>query len=276
MESTAHRELKAAAAAWLRADGAAAVAHEVTTPIPLWRADVAGWMTGAPHGVERLAKADARRIAEPPTDDTLPWPSTDPLHELLRLAGATNLFQQPDLRPDANTVRRVAARVHTAIVECKASRADFLSDRADLDVSTTSHRRLRERRDTMRERLVPRWEPHLRRQGETLFEQTDGWDYERSRLASVRAADRDERLARRTLLQGVKFDRLARWRLADRLLLCCPGGLVRPTEVPPGWGLLEVTRGAVRLRVAPAALQSPPARRWRLVLGVQRAARGAP
>ncbi|MFM1830199.1 MAG: hypothetical protein RLZZ558_539 [Planctomycetota bacterium] len=276
MESTVHRELKTAAAAWLQADGAAGVAHEVTTPIPLWRADVAGWMVGAPRGVERLSRADAQRMRHPPAADALPWPGTDPVHELLRQAGATNLFQQPDLRPDAATVRRVAARVHTVIVECKASRADFLSDRADLDRSTASHQRLRERRDTMREHLVPRWEPHLRRHGETLFEQTDGWDYERSRLASVRAAERDERLARRTLRQGVKFDRLARWRLADWLLLCCPGGLIRPIEVPPGWGLLEVTRGAVRLRVMPSSLQSPPPRRWRLVMGVRRAARIAP
>ncbi|MFM7808004.1 MAG: hypothetical protein ACKPEA_08760, partial [Planctomycetota bacterium] len=83
---------------------------------------------------------------------------------------------------------------------------------------------------------------------------------------------RDERLARLALEGRVKFDRMARWRLADRLYLCCPSGMVRASEVPVGWGLLEVTRGALRLRRPAAALGSPPPRRWRTLIGVMRSA----
>jgi hypothetical protein len=279
VEGDLHAQLKRCAAAWLRCAGAAAVAHEVTTPIPHWRADVAAWLRGDGDRLDALpslprARIETPAVGAPPCGDgdaTL-WkaPPETPLASLLRDSGAVDLFGQPDPDPPA-ALRRAAMRlVRTVIVECKASRADFLSDRAELDRASREHARLRARRDRIREQLLSRWEPHLRRSGETLFAETDGWNFEGSRLASVRQADRDERLAAEALRTQVKFSRMAAWRLADRLYLCTPSGLLKASEVPKGWGLLEVTRGAVRVRVSAPDLDCPAPRRWRAVTCVQR------
>ena len=281
VEGDLHAHLKRCAAAWLRAAEAAAVAHEVTTPIPHWRADVAAWMRGDARGLDRLqslSKARLQALAEAtaPSTDAPPslWaePTEPALHALLRSVGAVNLFGQPDRTPSPHSRRLAMRSVRTVLVECKATRADFLSDRAALEPAQREHARLRARRDRIREQLVSRWEPHLRREGETLFAETDGWNFERSRLASVRQADRDERLAAQALRSQVKFARMATWRLADRLYLCTPGGMLKPHEVPAGWGLIEITRGALRVRTPAPELGSPEPRRWRAVLNVQRVA----
>ena len=275
MESELHAHLKRCASAWLRAADASAVACEVTTAIPHWRADVAGWLQGdlgRLHALEALSRARIEADAESGSGEAgLFAQPPDPVEALLRAAGAVNLFDQPDRAPGPGTVRRMMLGVRTVIVECKATRADFLSDRADLDRAAADHARLRSRRDRVREQLVARWEPHLRREGETLFAETDGWNFEQSRLASVRAVDRDERLAREALASQVKFARMARWRIADHLYLCCPGGLVKAHEIPAGWGWLEVSRGALRVRRAAPDLGSPASRRWRMVRNTQRA-----
>lgn len=289
MESDLHALLKRCAKAWLHAADASAVACEVTTAIPHWRADVAAWMQGDAARLERLtalSKADTQRWMEiadgpkpcaAPTEGSL-WASddTDPLTALLRDGGAVNLFAQPDRDPEPATMRRIMRAVTTVVVECKATRADFLSDRADLERAASEHARLQQRRDRLREQLVRRWEPHLQRAGESLFPETDGWDFERSKLASVRSADRDARLAETALQSQVKFARMARWRIADRLYLCCPAGMLKAHELPEGWGLLEHCRGAMRLRRGAAHLHSPETRRWRTVRNVHRSLRGRP
>ena len=277
MESEQHLELKRCAQAWLVSADAASTAREVRTAIPFWRADVAAWLEGD------CARLDAAQVLSRNAIESTPSPTSpgsragslfgvsDPLHDLLRRAGAVDLFGQPDRDPGPASVRRLMLGVRTVLVECKVSRADFRSDRADLQAAGERHERLLRRRDRIREQLLPRWEPHLRRDGETLFEQTDGWDAARSKLASVRQADRDERVAREALESQVKFDKLAHWRLADRLYLCTPGGLLKEHEVPARWGWLEVTRGALRLRRPAAPLRSPEPRRWRTVRNIERA-----
>lgn len=281
VEGDLHAQLKRCANAWLRCGAAQAVAHEVTTPIPHWRADVSAWFRGTLERLDLLPSVPRSRVEsllQPEASEafgTTPLfaaPAETPLQSLLREAGAVDLFGQPDPDPPA-ALRRAAMRgVRTVIVECKATRADFLSDRAELDHADREHARLRARRDRIREQLLARWEPHLRRTGETLFTETDGWNVGQSRLASVRQADRDERLAAEALRSQVKFARMARWRLADRLYLCTPGGLLRANEVPKGWGLVEVTRGALRVRVPAPELDCPEPRRWRAVTCVQRRA----
>ncbi len=279
MESDLHRALKGAARAWLRAAGASATAHEVRTAIPFWRADVAGWLVGDASSLERVTSLPRAEIecvhgASASDDDASLFASvrSTPLDGLLQRAGAVDLFGNPDPAPQPAAIRRCMAPVRTVLIECKASRADFLSDRADLVDAAANHARLQQRRDRIREQLLPRWEPHLRRDGETLFPETDGWDVAGSKLASVRQADRDERVAREALESQVKFDKLAHWRLADRLYLCTPGGLLKAHELPTRWGWLEVTRGALRLRRAATPLHSPEPRRWRTVRNIQRAA----
>lgn len=274
MESDLHAQMKRMASAWLRAADASAVALEVRTAIPFWRVDVAAWFCGGMQRLEareRLSRSEIEALAASPIPSL--WHGDEPLARLQISAGAVDLFGQPLPRPEAGTVRRMMDGVQTVLVECKVSRADFLSDGDDLATASAEHARLHARLRRMQADLLPRWEPHLQRRGETLFEQTDGWSVERSRLQSVRQARQAERLAREALRSRGKFDRMSRWRLADRLYLCCPAGLVKPTEVPERWGLLEVTRGALRLRRPAAPLGSPATRRWLTVQGVQRSSR---
>jgi hypothetical protein len=277
VESKLHLELKRCAAAWLRSADASGVAHEVRTAIPFWRADVGGWLEHPGQRLERtesLARASIERMLDLPPggQEALFRPSSsDAIGELFRRAGATDLFGQPETEPAPATIRTVMSRVETVLIECKASRADFLSDRADLDQAHALHKRMQRRRERIRAELLPRWEPHLRRLGETLFAETDGWNADQSRLQSIRQADRDARLAQAALASQVKFAKMAQWRLADRLYLCTPAGLVREAELPDRWGWLEVTRGALRLRRAATPLLSPTARRWRTLRNIQRA-----
>jgi hypothetical protein len=277
MESDLHAQMKRMASAWMHAADASAVAFEVRTAIPFWRADVAAWFCGNVERLEardRMSRAEVEAAASPPRHSL--WQADEPLARLQFSAGAVDLFGQPLPRPEAGAVRRMMDGVHTVLVECKVSRADFLSDGDDLEAASAEHARLHARLRRMQAELLPRWEPHLQRRGETLFEQTDGWNVERSRLQSVREARQSERLAREAMRSRVKFDRMSRWRLADRLYLCCPAGLVKPTEVPERWGLLEVTRGAIRLRRLAPPLGSPATRRWLTVQGVQRSSRRSP
>jgi hypothetical protein len=76
-----------------------------------------------------------------------------------------------------------------------------------------------------------------------------------------------------------KFAQLARWRTADHLVVMTPAGLLRPREVPAGWGLVEVDSRALKkgwepvagdplpctTRVAPSHLGTPETRRLRLL-----------
>jgi hypothetical protein len=49
------------------------------------------------------------------------------------------------------------------------------------------------------------------------------------------------------MLHGeTKFFLAARYALADRLFIAAPRGLLRRSEVPPGWGLLECSPRALR------------------------------
>jgi hypothetical protein len=164
-------------------------------------------------------------------------------------------------------------------IECKQSRADFASDDKDPKELVRRKEYLIERRRVIEELRIKVREPHLRHAGSTLFESLDTWEFGASRIAAYRAvvtelASIDERLGIDT-----KFAMLARWRVADHLLVMAPHGLLRPREVPGGWGLVEVDPKALRkgwepivgepipcaLRVAPAALGAPEKRRTRLL-----------
>jgi hypothetical protein len=167
-------------------------------------------------------------------------------------------------------------------VECKQSRADFASD--DADPAELSRRKsyLLERRAVIEELRVKVRETHLKVEGSSLFEELATWEFGSSRITAYRKV-LDE-LAAIDAKMGIdtKFAQLARWRTADHLVLVTPTGLLRPREVPAGWGLVEVDPKALkkgwepiageplpcRMRVAPIALGSPEQRRLRLLRNI--------
>jgi hypothetical protein len=129
-------------------------------------------------------------------------------------------------------------------------------------------------------------ETHLKVEGSSLFDELAHWEFGESRIAAYRKVLDELASIDAKLGIDTKFAQLTRWRTADHLVLMTPAGLLRPREVPAGWGLVEVEPRALkkswepiageplpcRLRVAPSALGTPAERRVRLLRNIAVAA----
>ena len=192
-------------------------------------------------------------------------------------ARAVEVFGQPLGEPRAP---------RTIAVECKQSRADFASDDADPVELTRRKAYLLERRTVIEELRVKVRETHLKVEGSSLFEELAHWEFGESRIAAYRKVLSELAAIDEKMGVDTKFAQLARWRTADHLVLVTPAGLLRPREVPAGWGLVEVEPRALRkgwepvageplpcqMRVAPSPLATPAERRLRLLRNIAVAA----
>ncbi|MDZ4831692.1 MAG: hypothetical protein SGJ09_16025 [Phycisphaerae bacterium] len=259
-ETLDHLALKRLAVAWLWRLGCRVVATEVQCPIGRYRIDVAGWFDRPVDGVlERVAKESA------------------------------TLWAHGEGR--ARSTARGPEAWRTVIIECKQARADFMRDDGDPEGLLRERARLERRRREIEETKVKRFEPELRQEGSSLFSELESWDYSKSKLASYRTVLRELSRVDDGLYGQTKFARFARYRLADRLVLFTPAGLVRPKELPTDWGLVEchrrplrrgkadLARGVdpladlpLREQVAPPPLASHPSRRERLFRTIAMAA----
>ena len=208
METREHLGLKELASAWLLSMGCRAVAHEVPCPIARFRVDAAGW-----------AEHDWRLGADP--------------------AAHTSIFAA-ERAGDAHRAPR------TVVVECKASRADFLRDDLRVDDLLAERERLLGRKAEIERDLIPVHEPHLKRAEGALFEESASWDFEKSRLLPYRRVLRQLAKLEERLHGQTKFNLIARWRLADELWILAATGVVKPREVPAGWGLAECSPAVLR------------------------------
>jgi len=208
VETREHLGLKELASAWLLSMGCRAVAHEVPCPIARFRVDAAGW-----------AEHDWRLGADP--------------------AAHTSIFAA-ERAGDAHRAPR------TVVVECKASRADFLRDDLRVDDLLAERERLLGRKAEIERDLIPVHEPHLRRAEGALFEESASWDFEKSRLLPYRRVMRQLAKLEERLHGQTKFTLIARWRLADELWILAATGVVKPREVPAGWGLAECSPAVLR------------------------------
>ncbi|MHC4832976.1 MAG: hypothetical protein ACYTFH_03580 [Planctomycetota bacterium] len=138
--------------------------------------------------------------------------------------------------------RRGPRSPRVIVIECKQSRADFFRNHTGRDAVLAERDRLERLARRIEERRIKRHEPHLRRVEAGLFEDRESWDFESTSIGAYHRVR--ERLARveQDLYGRSKFDLLARYRLADHLLVLSPRGLVRPREIPASWGLLECSR----------------------------------
>ena len=102
-----------------------------------------------------------------------------------------------------------------------------------MDPSTSRLRR------HIEERRIRTHEPHLRRSGTSLFPDLEVWDFGASRLHGYHSLLRKIQSVEQRLHGETKFFVVARYRLADRLYLAAPRGMIRPRDLPRGWGLLE-------------------------------------
>lgn len=251
METVRHQRLKHLSRAFLRAAGCAAAATEVRCPASRFRTDVAGFADPLVRGS--------------PTRDG-------------RTLGTSGFSF------------RISGRATSVLIECKQSRADFLRDNRRLDQLLSERRELDRQREHLEERLIRGSEPHLLGSGAMLFKELEAWDFAASRSPTYRAVVRSLRRLDKAIHGDTKFWTVARYALADVLLIAAPTGLVRPGELPPGWGLVEFPGAwidgpdasgqgtdemAVRLRPARGTGATREGHRVRLLRNIAVAATGA-
>jgi hypothetical protein len=244
METASHRQLKRHAIAFLRHHGCQALATEVQCPLSRWRVDVAGYLDTRPvEHIERLTATAAMRgwrSVNSPGHDRL-----EVRHGLPDATPATAVLEADHGNDTTDhRLRRTLLRCppRTILIECKQSRDDFLRDRAELARLLKDRARLEGIRAHLEEHRIKPCEPHLRRSGSALFQELESWDFAASKLGDYRKVLRELRRLEKTLYGQTKFCMVARYRLADRLYLATPAGLLKPHELPPGWGLLECPR----------------------------------
>ncbi len=151
----------------------------------------------------------------------------------------------------------------TAIFECKQARSDFLMDSRSAAVTRQKLLALQARRETL-ERLLALHYPSLRC-GDSLFPDFDSPDLSRLEHANYRGVlTRMARLQNR-LYRHVKFETMSRYRCANLFYLVVEPGLLSPSEVPVGWGLLERVDTTLQLVQRPTLHPCGPSDRLALL-----------
>ena len=87
-------------------------------------------------------------------------------------------------------------------------------------------------------RLLQVHYPTLRRT-DALFPDWDSYDFSLLEHQGYRQTVRKIELIRRHLCSRTKFDTVSRYKLANLHYVVARSGILRPTELPIGWGLLE-------------------------------------
>lgn len=119
-------------------------------------------------------------------------------------------------------------------------------------------------RESIELQRIRQEEPQLRRAGSSLFAEMEEWDFAASRLPSYRRVLRRLRRLDEQIHGETKFFLIARYQLADRLYLAAPRGMIRPCELPRGWGLLECPTRCLERIDQEIRLDEPPALRVRV------------
>ena len=163
----------------------------------------------------------------------------------------------------AATPRALSDRAFTAVFECKASRADFLRDSSPEAGAAETIAALAGRLAELRA-LIAGHRPDLRR-GEELFAEFDAYDLRGLRHDTHDRLEAELRTAQRKIHEGTKFAKLGRWRAASLLYVVAEEGVLRPHEVPDGWGLLVRRGEALELAARPCLNPTTPAERVALL-----------
>ncbi len=223
IESVLHSSLKGVALGLLRRAGCCAYAAEVRCPIARYRADAAGYLDAA----SKRNRTAAGGGTEQPMGFVLP-----------RL-------------PLASTV----------IIEVKVSRADYQRDAAHAAMVAAKLAALQDRHAHLVREFITPLEPHLRRSSTMLFAELEPWDYDASTLNSSKLLGAAIATLTRHCREHTKLAMASRYHLANWLLILSPKGVLSPSELPMGWGLLEFDQATGSVSVAaPAVLHAPPPR----------------
>jgi hypothetical protein len=143
-------------------------------------------------------------------------------------------------RIDVAAVRvdRGSAAVSTvAIFECKQSRSDLVRDNRRVEKLKHLLKHLQDRR-TKLEALLATHYPSLKT-SDCLFPEWASFDFSSIDHKGYRQTIQKLARVQRQLTRNIKFDLVTRYRLGNLHYLVTPVGMIDPSELPLGWGLLE-------------------------------------
>ena len=145
----------------------------------------------------------------------------------------------------------------TAVFECKQSRSDLIKDSRNQE-KTLARLKVLVQRKTQLEALLKMHCPHLAR-GESLFPEFDSYDFDSLEHRSHSRVIREIRQVQAAACYKTKFDRLLRYKISHLHYLVLERGIIKPHEVPAGWGLLVRQEDGLALVEAPARQVISPA-----------------
>jgi hypothetical protein len=125
-----------------------------------------------------------------------------------------------------------------AVFECKQSWNDLLRDNRRRDELRDRLAQLQERRIKL-EALLAVHRPSLRT-SDSLFPEWASFDFMALDHQGYRQTIRKIGQVQRQLLQNIKFDLVTHYQLGNLHYLVTPAAMIDPSEVPIGWGFLEV------------------------------------
>lgn len=172
---------------------------------------------------------------------------------------------------DGNLVKR-RCPPRTIMIECKQSRSDFVRDAQDIGPLLELRETYQRICASIEVNRIKRLEPQLRQSGSSLFAELDEWDFSASRLAGYRRVLRRLRRLDEQLHGETKFFLVARYRLADEMYVAAPRGMIRPREVPHGWGLLEAADDELHIALEAPVHCCKPIHHQRLLRNIAAAA----
>jgi hypothetical protein len=256
VETPLHQELKRASRRWLRGLGCCAAACEVRCPLSRWRLDAAGYLDRVNWNEREPTPAQP---SQPQSSEEPPAAEDDPV----------TTKQRPRVTCPPWCRRPEKAREPTTlIIECKASRSDYLRDTQRASELIARRASLYAQLAEIDEQFVKPAEPHLRRAGTFLFSDMEPWDLEASSSPARTAVLRELRKVDQSLHGQTKFFFLARYRLATHLIIAAAPGVVSSTELPLGWGLAILRSGELELEVEPTTLQPTLTTRHRTIRNI--------
>ena len=137
----------------------------------------------------------------------------------------------------------------TAVFECKQARADFARDSHSAEPTLARLKALDARREKL-EQLLRVHHPELRN-GETLFESFDAYDFSKLGHKTYDRLAREIGVLQNRLYDRTKFEKLVRYRCANLLYLVVEPGVLTEQETPFGWGLLVRCADRLELKRKP-------------------------
>lgn len=162
----------------------------------------------------------------------------------------------------------------TMIIECRTSTDECWPETTrslDLFEKTAD---LKKELNALKEQIKVD-EPHLKTDG-NLFDEYAEWNFDKTHNEKYHKLVKEIDEVSYAVYHGTYFERLHRARLADFMYLAVPNGMLKPSEIAEGWGLLYVNNDlSVEVIVEPVADECSAEGRHHLIQNIAATAKQA-